>query len=95
MTTKRDMDRLTAQLKELKDLRAMRDDLADQITAIEDEIKGAMERNKMTVLETSAGTATYKMIASKRFDTTAFKADHERMYTQYLKDSEYKRFTVK
>ncbi len=95
MTTKRDMDRLTAQLKELKDLRAMRDDLADQITAIEDEIKGAMERNKMTVLETSAGTATYKMIASKRFDTTAFRADHERMYTQYLKDSDYKRFTVK
>lgn len=95
MTTKRDMDRLTAQLKELKELRAMRDDLADQITAIEDEIKGAMERNKMTVLETTAGTATYKMIASKRFDTTAFKADHERMYTQYLKDSDYKRFTVK
>ncbi|MCI7403951.1 MAG: hypothetical protein MSS85_07685 [Pyramidobacter sp.] len=95
MTTKREMDRLTAQLKELKELRAMRDDLADQITAIEDEIKGAMERNGMTVLETTAGTATYKMIASKRFDTTAFKADHERMYTQYLKDSEYKRFTVK
>lgn len=95
MTTKRDMDRLTAQLKELKTLRAMRDDLADQITAIEDEIKGAMERNKMTVLETATGTATYQTITSKRFDTTAFKVDHELMYTQYLKDSAYKRFTVK
>lgn len=93
--TKLDMDRLTSQLAELKYLQMVRADLADQITAIEDEIKGAMDRNKMTVLETTAGTATYKMIASKRFDTTAFKADHERMYTQYLKDSEYKRFTVK
>ncbi|BDF78643.1 hypothetical protein [Pyramidobacter piscolens] len=95
MMTKLDMDRLTAQLKELKELRAMRDDLADQITAIEDEIKGAMDRQGLTTLAMPAGTATYKIIASKRFDTTAFRADHERMYTQYLKDSDYKRFTVK
>ena len=38
--------------------------------------------------------ATYKLIKSIRFDSTAFKKDHEELYNQYRKETTTRRFTV-
>ena len=38
--------------------------------------------------------ATYKLIKSIRFDSTAFKKDHEELYNQYRKETAARRFTV-
>ncbi|MCI9596663.1 MAG: hypothetical protein HFE75_05065 [Firmicutes bacterium] len=88
----------TAELKdrvtELKELKALADELAGEITAIEDDIKAEMTARKVEELQVDVFKVRYKTVKSRRFDSKAFKAGNRALYDQYSKEVVSRRFTV-
>lgn len=88
----------TAELKnkvtELKELKAMADELAGEIGAIEDFIKAEMNARNTDELQVDVFKIRYKTVKSRRFDSKAFKAANCDLYDQYSKEVVSKRFTV-
>lgn len=87
-------DKLTAKVRELKELKSMQDELAAEITAIEDEIKAVMLSSGTDEMTVDVFKIRYKLVESKRFDSTAFKATHTDLYNQYTKTTTCRRFSV-
>lgn len=85
---------LTSKVKELKELKMMAEELAAEITAIEDSIKAEMTARETDELITGEYKIRWKKVTSNRFDTTAFKKTHADLYEQYTKTTETRRFTV-
>ncbi len=85
---------MTAKIKELKELKAMAEELAAEITAIEDAIKAEMLLRNVDELQVDVYKVRYKTVISSRFDSKAFKATHADLYAQYTKQTESRRFTV-
>ena len=85
---------LTSKVKELKELKLMAEELAAEITAIEDSIKAEMTARETDELITGEYKIRWKKVTSNRFDTTAFKKIHADLYEQYTKTTETRRFTV-
>ena len=72
----------------------MAEELAAEITAIEDTIKAEMTARETEELITGEYKIRWKKVVSNRFDTTAFKKTHADLYEQYTKTTETRRFTV-
>ena len=85
---------LTSKVRELKELKMMAEELAAEITAIEDTIKAEMTARETEELITGEYKIRWKKVVSNRFDTTAFKKTHADLYEQYTKTTESRRFTV-
>ena len=85
---------LTSKVRELKELKMMAEELAAEITAIEDTIKAEMTARETDELITGEYKIRWKKVVSNRFDTTAFKKTHADLYEQYTKTTETRRFTV-
>ncbi len=88
------MNELTKKVRELKELKAMADELAAEITAIEDDLKAEMAAQGVEEMTVDVFKLRYKTVVSSRFDSKAFKATHEELYKQYSKPTECRRFTV-
>lgn len=69
----------------IEELTAMNDDLKTQILAI--------MGNDETHVE-GAAKATNKTVVSSRFDSTGFKKVHPDLFTEYSRETSYKRFCV-
>ena len=87
-------DTLTAKVRELKELKAMQEELNAEITAIEDEIKAVMLNQGAEEITVDVYKLRYKLVESKRFDSAAFKAAHAELYNQFTKVTATRRFTV-
>lgn len=85
---------LTSRVKELKELKIMAEELAAEITAIEDTIKDEMTMRNTEEIIVDMFKVRYTTVKSRRFDTTAFKATHATLYDQYSKETVTKRFSV-
>lgn len=85
---------MTAKIRELKELKAMAEELAAEITAIEDTIKAEMMARNVEEMTVDVFKVRYKTVISNRFDSKAFKATHADLYSQYTKPTESRRFTV-
>lgn len=83
---------LSSKAQELMELRRMREELENEITAIEDEIKATMGEQETVI----AGPfkLTYKVIASSRLDTGAMKKAIPEICAQYMKTTTVRRFTI-
>lgn len=68
-------------------------DIQKQIDAIEADIKADMGDNQ--TVTTGNYRITWQVIASNKFDPTAFKAKHEALYKAFQKQVTTRRFTVK
>ena len=88
------MNELTAKVRKLKELKTFADELAAEITAIEDELKAEMTAQNVEEMTVDVFKLRYKAVTSNRFDTTAFKATHAELYSQYTKPTTYRRFSV-
>lgn len=89
-TTTELKDRVT----ELKELKALADELAGEITALEDDIKAEMTARQVEELQIDVFKIRYKTVKSRRFDSKTFKAANEALYNQYSKEVISRRFTV-
>ncbi len=79
--------------RELKELKLMQEELAAEISAIEDALKAAMGEQEELVC--GEYKLTYQTVTSSRFDSTRFKKDHAELAAAYTKATSYRRFSVR
>jgi len=86
------INEIKSKAEELKELKAMREELDAEISVIEDEIKAAMGEQEQII----AGEykITWKAVTSSRFDSSAFKKAMPELAAQYTKTTTTRRFTV-
>ena len=80
-------------MKNLAELKAMANELAEEIKATEDELKAYMTEAGLGVLQGTEHKATFKEVTTTRLDTKALKLDHPEIADQYNKTSTGMRFT--
>ena len=84
---------IQSKARELKELKTMKEELENEIAAIEDALKAAMgEQEEMFCGEYKL---TYQTVTSSRFDSTAFKKEHADLAAAYTKSTTYRRFSVR
>ena len=86
------INELKTKAAELKELKAMQEELAAEISAIEDEIKQAMGDQEQIIA--GGYKITWKAVTSSRFDSTAFKKANPELAAQYTKTTTTRRFTI-
>ena len=84
---------LEPKVKELLELKRMKEELEAEITAIEDEIKGRMGTEE--TLFAGAFKVTWTPYTSSRFDSVRFKKDHAELAEAYTKTTTTRRFSVR
>lgn len=89
--TNKNLEKKAMKLKELK---AEQKGIEEKIKALESELKEELTNRNTTDLSVGTFTIRYKPVASKRFDSKAFKADHGDIYELYSKENVSMRFTV-
>lgn len=85
---------LSSQIKELRELRRMADELSAEIETIQDTIKNEMAAREVDELAGADWKVTWRLVNSRRFDSKAFKATHGELYDQYCSETATRRFTV-
>lgn len=85
---------LTAKVRELKELKAMAEELTAEITAIEDAIKAEMTARDTDEMQIDVYKIRWTKVTSNRFDTTAFKKAMPELAEKYTKTTESRRFSV-
>ena len=85
---------MTSKVRELKEFKAMADELAAEITAIEDTIKADMTAQGVEEMTVDVYKVRYKTVKISRFDTTAFKKAMPDLAAQFMRETEGRRFTV-
>lgn len=85
---------LTAKVRELKELKAMADELSAEITAIEDAIKATMTERGVDELTVDVFKVRWSAVKSTRFDSTGFKKAMPELYDRFTKTTESRRFTI-
>lgn len=85
---------LETKARELRELKRMQEELAAEMTALEDTIKAELTRRAVDELTTGEYRIRWTRYASSRFDSTAFKKDHADLATVYTKTTEARRFTI-
>lgn len=64
---------MTAKVRELKELKALAEELAQEITAIEDAIKAELTARNAEEMTVDVYKIRWTKVTSSRFDTTGFK----------------------
>ena len=85
---------MTAKVRELKELKAMAEELAQEITAIEDAIKAELTARNAEEMTVDVYKIRWTKVTSSRFDTTSFKKATPELYGQFTKTSESRRFSI-
>lgn len=85
---------LNKKISELRELRRMAEELADQISSIEDEIKLHMTATGADTITGPDYKISWKIIESTRLDTKALKAAAPELCARFLKTTSARRFTV-
>ncbi len=85
---------LTSKVRELKELKAFAEQIADEISALEDAIKAEMTERDTEEMQIDIFKVRWTRVQSSRFDTTAFKKAMPELAAQFIKTTESRRFTV-
>ena len=83
-----------AQVRELRELRRMKEELEAQIETMSDAIKAVMAAEDLDEISGTDWKATWKNVQSTRFDSKAFKAENPALYTRYAVTTTTRRFNV-
>ena len=84
---------MESQIKDLLELKRMREELDVEIAAAEDAIKSIMGEEE--TLLTGAFKVTWTPYTTNRFDSTSFKKDHAELAAAYTKTTTTRRFSVR
>lgn len=85
---------LTSKVRELKELKVFAEQIADEISALEDAIKAEMTERDIEEMQIDIFKVRWTRVQSSRFDTTAFKKAMPELAAQFTKVTESRRFTV-
>ena len=81
--------------KELQELKAMREELENEITSLEDMIKAEMNRSNTQELTAGAYAISWTEYTSMRFDSSRFKKENADLAAAYTKTITTRRFSVR
>ena len=84
---------MEAQIKELLELKRLREELDVEIAAAEDAIKAVMGDEE--TLMAGAFKVTWTPYTTSRFDSTSFKKDYAELAAAYTKTTTTRRFSVR
>ena len=84
---------MEAQIKELLELKRLREELDNEITQAEEAIKAVMGDEE--TLLAGAFKVTWTPYTTNRFDSTSFKKDHAELAAAYTKTTTTRRFSVR
>lgn len=85
---------LTTKIRELKELRAMAEEIAAEITNIEDVIKAEMTARDTEEMMVDVYKVRWTKVQSNRFDTSAFKKAMPELAKKFTKTTESRRFSI-
>lgn len=85
---------LISKVRELKELKSMAEELQEEITTIEDEIKGYMTEQNTDELKVDVFKVRWTKVISNRFDSTSFKKAMPELYNKFTRQIQTRRFTV-
>ena len=88
------INELTIKVRELKELQRMAEELQEEITALQDDIKKEMETRGTEELIIDVFKVKWTTVISNRFDTTSIKKTHNELYQQYIKQTKTRRFSI-
>ena len=83
---------MEAKVKELMELKRMKEELEAEIAATEDEIKAVMGQEEL--LLAGSYKVSWKTFTSTRIDTTALRKDLPEVWQEYGKTTTTRRFSV-
>ena len=84
---------METKVKELLELKRMKEELEAEITSMEDEIKQVMGDEE--TLLAGAFKVTWTPYTSTRFDSARFKKEHSELAEAYTKTTTARRFSVR
>lgn len=85
---------ITAKVRRMKKLQAKAQELTDEITQIQNDLKALMIAQDAEELKAGEYKIRYVAVTSSRFDSKSFKEMYSALYQQFLKPSTTKRFSV-
>lgn len=85
---------LTGKVRELKELRSFAEQIAEEITALEDAIKAEMMAQHVNEMQVDVYKVKWMTVKSSRFDTGAFRKAMPELYDQFTKQTTNRRFSV-
>lgn len=85
---------ITIKIRRMKRLQAKAEQLSNEITAIQDEIKAVMLEQDTEELRAGEYKIRYALITSNRFNSKAFRASYDALYQQFVKPTTSRRFSV-
>ena len=88
------VNEIESKVKELRELRRMQEELASEIEAIQDEIKGHMTASGMDTLLGMDWKITWKGVTSNRLDSTALKKELPDIAARFMKQTTVRRFVL-
>lgn len=83
---------MESKVKELMELKRMKEELDAEIAAAEDEIKARMGDEE--TLLAGAFKVSWKTFTSSRFDSVRFKKEHAELAAAYTKTTTARRFSI-
>ena len=81
-------------ISEYDELKAREKELKAEIERLENEMKGEMERRKVSELEIGNRVVRWTPYVSQRFDTTGFRKSCPEQYSEWVKEVRGHRFSV-
>ena len=85
---------LASKVEELKELKAMAEELSAEMTAIEDAIKAEMAARDAEELQAGLFKVRYKTVESRRLDGKSLKAEMPELYDRFSKSIITRRFVI-
>ena len=85
---------LASKVRELKELKAMAEELAAEIAAIEDVLKAEMTAQGTDEMTVDIFKIRWKPVISSRLDSKALKSELPEIAKRYTVKAEYKRISV-
>lgn len=88
------MEIMSAKVRELRELKRMAEELADEINSIEDAIKAEMDASGTDTLLGLDWKITWKTVTSSRLDSTALKRELPEIAARFMKQTTARRFLL-
>ena len=87
-------DTMNAKVQELRELKRMAAELADEISSIEDAIKAEMQSRETDTISGLDWKITWKAVTSKRLDTSALRKAMPDVASAFTRETTTKRFVL-
>jgi predicted phage-related endonuclease len=85
---------METKVNDLRELRRMADELAGEISALEDELKAHMTATGTDEITGTTFKITWKTVTSSRLDSKALKAEVPDLWARFSKATTFRRFVV-